>query len=243
MDALRAGFLAVGRNPRVVIVYIAVSMVAAYLSGGLEALLLTGPLQDLPEATKRMLDVGKLIAAAAVYAGLNAIAFSLLGADIDRPLWRYHGWQESLRRFFTPWFLISLCYILLFRLILWVGSDHPAAQLFLMLGCLVFTVHLPIGVAIMHQGRFEWRHLGDAVTPLVIQLPRMAIPLLAALYLFFFAFFSGENIRPGPDGSLRWLWGAALFEVMAGLFACAIVATTWCTLILHRDESDEDFDL
>lgn len=223
--------------------YIAVSIVMALLSGGLEAVLLTGPLMDLPDAAKRLLDVIKLIGVAAAYASLNAIAFALLGADMDRPLWRYHGWQDALRRFFTPWMLLSLSYILLFRMTLWFGIDHPVSQLLLLLCCLVYTVHLPIGVAIMHQGRLEWRHLGDAVMPLIIQLPRMIIPLLMGLYLFFLTIFSGDRIRPTEDGALQWIWGGALFQIVAGLFACVIVTTTWCTLMLHRDEQDEDFDL
>ena len=243
MDALRAGMQAVGRNPQTVAAYIAVSIMAAYLTGGLDALFLTGPLEDAPDRVKGLAQVIKLIGAAALYAAMNAIVFSILGADIDRPLWRYHGWPDALRRFFTPWFLLALTYVVLFRFIPLLGIDHPVSQLFLMLSCIVFTAHLPVGVAVMQQGRFEWRYLVDAVTPLLIQLPRMAIPLFMALFLFFFGFFSGENTRPGTDGSWQWLWGAALFEVVSGLFMCTIVCTTWCTLILHRDEADDDFDL
>jgi len=243
MDAFRAGIQAINRNLRVVAVYIAVSIALTLASGGVETLFLSGPLQGVDDTVKRLVDVVKLIFSAAAYASLNAIAFSIIGADIDRPLWRYHGWRDALKRFFTPWFLLALTYILIFRLIIWLGIDHTASQFLLTFACIFFTLHLPVGVAIMHQGRFEWRYLVDAVTPLIIQLPRMIIPILAALYLFFFAFFNSGNVRPDEEGTLGWLWRAPLLEVVAGLIVCGIVTTTWCTLLLHRDEADDDFDM
>jgi len=115
--------------------------------------------------------------------------------------------------------------------------------LLLTFACIFFTLHLPVGVAIMHQGRFEWRYLVEAVTPLVIQLPRMLIPIVLGLYLFFLALFSGGNARPNAEGTLDWLWRGPMLEVVAGLFTCAIVTTTWCALMLHRDEADDDFDM
>jgi len=243
MDAFRAGLQAVSRNARLVIAYIAVSIVLALASGGVDSLFLTGPLEGVHETIKRCVDLGVRIWDSAAYAALNAIVFSMLGADIDRPLWRYHGWRDALRRFFTPWFLLALTYILIFRIIIWLGIDHPAAQFLLTLACIFFTLHIPVGIAIMHQGKFEWRYFLEAVTPLAAQLPRMIIPIIAALYLFLMAFVSGGATRPDAEGSLEWLWRSALLQVVGGAFVCAIAATTWCVLMLHRDEADDDFDL
>ena len=243
MDALRAGLQAIARNGRLLVVYIAVSIALTMASGALEWLMIAGPLQGLEDVAKRLLDLVKLLLSAAAYAALNAIVFSMLGADIDRPLWRYKDWQDALKRFFTPWFLLALSYIVLFRIVLWLGDDNPATQLFLMLACMLFTLHLPIGVAIMHQGRFEWRYLGDGLKPLLVQLPRMLIPYLCALYLFFLAMYYSPSIRPSEANPLGWIWRAPLFEIVASIFVFGIVATTWCVLMLHRDESDEDFDM
>lgn len=238
MDALRAGVLAIGRNPGYALVYVAIGM-AASLSRMLVVYgFVAGPWMDTPETTQQLITIFLSIYAATVYAGTNAVVLAWFGADIDRPLWRYHGWQDALRRFFVPWFILTLVYLVLMRAVVRYAETGGATDSLLAIACIYYAVHVPIGVAIMHQGRFEWRYLADGLLPLIVQLPRMILPFLAGVTLFFTALYA--NAYPTEDGALDWVWRLALLEVVGGLITCGIATTTWCTLLLHRDEADAD---
>ena len=50
----------------------------------------------------------------AVGASVCAAAFfSMIGRRVDRPLWKCPGWQDGVRRFFLPWFIVNLCQIMI----------------------------------------------------------------------------------------------------------------------------------
>ncbi len=175
----------------------------------------------------------------------QSIAFTLIGSEMDRPLWKCDGWRDGLTRFFTLWFIINLLYVTSDRL---PGSLPEAYQvdtvmtvLLFQLGLTVFAV--PFGACIMHGGGLHWKDVPQMLAPFFRLFP-MSLVAMSLGFMQFFVFaiviitFSRESLES------PWLW--AVVNIPLILLECLAFAVMWLACIQYRDvapeEDNDDFD-
>jgi hypothetical protein len=179
-----------------------------------------------------------------VFSLAQAMAFSKLGADIDRPLWRVSGAGEAIRRFFQLWFILNL-FVMAVSYLQAVIPDSPTgeafASLLLLLSVALIVVCVPMGACVMFRGPITWEEGARSFSPLMHELPR-------TLLLFFLSAISivlDVNYHVITE-SLNQKWLTVLiapaFAIPSALIECFVFAGTWLICMTHR-EHGEDTDL
>ena len=173
-------------------------------------------------------------------AAAQAIVFARMGKEMDRPLWKIGGDREALRRYFPLWAVLNAV-IMIFNLL---AFEVPAYFEEERLGFIPFwmlivavSAYIPLGTAIMFHRGFEWRKLGEGLTPLRRQLGKTLLVMLAGAILFFFYL----SLLAQTD-SQRWL--RPVIDVIYGYFDCVLFSATWIICIFERQmppEIDLDF--
>lgn len=234
-------FRAVVRNPRALVLYIVLVMGVA---GGKLAVMypFTGgeTLED-PQLAVRLVDLLTDLALAGTYAFAQTVAFSWLGQDLDRPLWRVKGIKDALTRFYPVWLMLDLL-ILAFSTIagkLLVADINNSLGQFMMLLFLVMQIiAIPIGAAIMFHGELKWRELGQSLAPLGRQFfSTFLVVCFSGTVLVMLLFV----LLPA---TAEVLWLRPFIEIPGGLAECVIFAATWFICIMDReaDTANDDFD-
>jgi hypothetical protein len=160
---------AVQRNLYALALYVAVT-VGFSIAGQIANYALGGPPEEAYASGAWTAYLLGLDAVFLVAIGLaQAVVFSRLGKDIDRPLWKITGNAEAVKRYFLLWLALNAAATALDRVALWshtvLGNDALTATLALF-HAVVIVVHIPIGAAIMFLGPFEWRKLPECLRPL-----------------------------------------------------------------------------
>jgi hypothetical protein len=117
-------------------------------------------------------------------AAVQALCFSALGREVDRPLWRCPSLLDGLKRFYMPWLLYQLAWLALFRMqISAARADEDDLAVFMEVLLVVYEMVVPLVViCVMHFGRFEWREVPQAARPL-LRFPMLAMQV-ASIYFF-----------------------------------------------------------
>lgn len=163
---------------------------------------------------------------------LQAVVFARLGKEIDRPLWKCGSDREALRRFFVVWFLLNLLQVTLRQLIISArrADFQDAEALFSLVFSLTWVLYLPIGVCIMYWGRLDWRHLGEALAPIVEQFRLTLLVFLLMLFQLVFDTVSAEVMRGGHG-----VMGPCVLVVVLTWIECLAFAAMWRICMVHRD--------
>lgn len=176
-------------------------------------------------------------------AAAQAVAFSRMGREIDRPLWKIPGDIEPLKRFFPLWFALNLAVLAWAKMTVSVahGVEMEGAVIALYLTyALIGNATLLVGACVMFVGRVEWSRIGADLVPLLRQLPATL-----GLCLFgFLGFFACEALflLATAAGAFRWLLHAAAYAVSA-YCDCVLFAGAWVICMTCRDmPEDVDFD-
>ena len=171
------------------------------------------------------------------YAVAQTLVFARMGAEIDRPHWKYDGTVDSFRRFFTMWFILDLGSISLGNLMLRFGAEAgggtqiTATVTWIMIAGLV----VPFGACVMFFGRVGKQELNESVNTLVAQFGS----LIGVLFLSWaVSFFIHGTLMGAP------LWSYPLLTIVDGYTDCLVFSCIWLICIYHRDEEpdDQDFD-
>ncbi len=175
----------------------------------------------------------------AVGASLCAAAFfSMIGRRVDRPLWKCAGWQDGVRRFFLPWFIINLCQLMVIDMMLKLGEAGMQSALpsLFMLDLALQAFCLPVGVCIMYWGRLDWGQLPSALEPIYGQF-LLTIPVLF-IGLGQWILIDLRSAMIPTDTGLDILW-MGLYDAVLDCITCFAFIMMWRVCMLHRDRSME----
>ena len=166
----------------------------------------------------------------------QAVVFSRLGKQIDRPLWKIRGDGEALRRYFLMWLILNATAVIIMEAANWayyvLNNQFLALFLFRYVLTFVAVVYVPLGAAIMFLGPFRWEKVPECLRPLWRQFPQTLVVLLLNLawFLLFMLLFVQTE-------SQRWLRPA--IDVAFGYVDCVVFAGIWLICMLDRQEPEE----
>jgi hypothetical protein len=225
-------------NPLPVAFYVAVTTGAMGLGLVAHVLLAPGGLSEAPLLQQKLQPLANDLFQALAWAFAASVAFSRIGRDMDRPLWKVPDDRAALARFFVPWFILALVFTTAGQaLFSTINPEEPASILGWLTGVsLVAMWIVPLGACVMFMGRLDWAHLGDALTPLFRQFP-LALPFLGLGFLTCFVLsmlFVGESIVL-----------MMLLKALDGLAECLVFAGIWAVCRhdrTHGDTATDDYD-
>lgn len=182
-----------------------------------------------------------LLLTAAAYSAMQAILLAEIGEEIDRPLWKYDGPADALRRFFMPWFLLNLSMMTLGPLLVRAAGDgNESLALLLQFALfLLFLFLIPIGASVVHHGQLNWGELSQILAPIVRMFPLVLIVMLLGFVQFciWIALSAVET-----NSIFQRVAMHAPFNFAAAYLDCLAFATMWRICILHRNLEPEDDD-
>jgi hypothetical protein len=175
----------------------------------------------------------------------QTLAFSRLGREIDRPLWKVRTDRDAMKRFFMMWALINLTAMGLHRLsqIDFGSGDVVSINYLLLYGGLGATlVSVPFGACIMFTGQVSSRTLGESLAPLTRQPGRTALVFGIMLFqviahdLFVSLLIGSENQTPSLLARLAAGLASGAVQVYLD---CLALAATWHLCMVDRETVDE----
>ena len=240
MAILRAALQALQRNYAPLLLYIGVVCAVYSARLALDTLVIAPNSENLAENFTQIYSIAIDILAVAIVAMAQTIAFSRIGREIDKPMWRVEGDRDAIGLFYKLWLLLGLMNITAVRFldIAVAGTDEAAVQFTLAILWLTGAVLIvPFGAAVMFYGRVGRQEVGEAVSTMFRQFP---YTFLIALVGIFAAMFL---ITLQPDLPL---WARPALAIAHGYVDCLLFAAMWLVCIYHRDEyvhpDDDDFD-
>lgn len=181
----------------------------------------------------------QMLSTAFVFAAVYAVIFAQIGAEIDKPLWKFGGFWESLKRFYQLWLILLLISFAQLQLAFWAihsQGDQDLAAMFDLMYMMFLVVVIPFGACVMFLGRFQREEVSRAATTLMRQFPRTLVLLLVNLSLVVFV----QAIATQDFPRLA----RPLLDVIGVYGDCVVFAGAWIICIYDREEAeDEDADL
>lgn len=240
-EIFRAAFQGLQRNAGVLLFYLGVN-VATYSARMLIGSLVIGPRQEeLSENAVLLYFLLSEIVTVAIIAFAQTIAFSRMGREIDRPMWRIADDREAMRRFYQMWVLLGLANVVFMQsqALITTNSSDPSTLLTLAFMTMAVSVLLLLfGTSVMFYGRFAKDEVLEAISTLMHQFPRTL--LLTVIGLFFMMFFVSLQLEV-PD------WARVILAVAGAYIECFLFVCMWLICMYDRDDvsrpDDSDFDL
>lgn len=182
-------------------------------------------------------EVGFAVAVSIVY----AVVFAMLGRALDRPFWKCEVPGEAVRRFFVPWFILTLASLALRDLQMSLGSLDAMLMLeFVLLLLGLFTV--PIGACVMHRGALVWEELGDVLGVIPRQL-RMFLPIvLIGLLQYILQTAAGEVFPQEPGAYFERAAYATVLNLPMFVVDLLVFCMVWRICMLDRDAGPVEDD-
>ncbi len=174
------------------------------------------------------------IVTAALYASIQAVAFTRFGQDLDRPYWKVASGREGFTRFFAMWFLLNLS-----SMALLVGSAMlpltESSRAFVQLLWLFWAACYPsIGATIMFYGHLGGEEIRQALTTIGQRFSSYVLIFFLAFCAIILVLFLAESGMP--------LWAKPGLSILDGYMDCFIFACSWYICRIHRDTQDEHDD-
>lgn len=198
--------------------------------------------------SQRILQLAYQVASAGIVAAAQAIFFSRLGRDIDKPLWKVDSDREALRRFFTMWFIINLGYAATITVFGSLVSTPATASAVLLLLYMAASFFVPFAAAIMFTGYCRAQTIPDGFSILVRQLPKTFLLVLAnfvAITIVNEMYGSARSATlalPG-GGTLPAFWLMPPIQALSAYVDCVVFTATWLICMEDRaTERDDDFE-
>jgi hypothetical protein len=198
------------------------------------------------DQTVRLLKAAAEVLIVAAYAAAQAIVFSVLGRDIDHPLWKLQGPGEALRRFFPLWFVIGLVALLaahLGKLLDNSQATKPLAPMLFFIYVFIAVAAVPIGGCIMFHGKLVWAEFGETLRPLARQASRTGALVLLALLPFalYGLALTGYDVETKQvEQPVLLLMAQGGFHAFTAYIDCLVLAGTWIICVTGRQLVDDD---
>lgn len=235
MNILFEATQAIQKNLSALVVYLIFGVGSSAVATAVNSLM--GKVEDPFKDPKTLfLSIGILLFANIAWSAGEAIAFSRLGKEMDKPLWKIEGDGEALRRYFTLWFGLNLPALIFYLLFAWLdssGSTGSAPGTAAMLWILCATISTPVGACLMFGGKLEWDGLSRRFRPMLRELPRFLVVV----------FFNGIVMiltMSLHDAAKDQEWLGPLIDIVAVYFDCVVFAAMWLICMIDRQNPDED---
>ncbi|MCX5772727.1 MAG: hypothetical protein NTZ09_20990 [Candidatus Hydrogenedentes bacterium] len=168
----------------------------------------------------------------------QSVAFSRLGKEIDRPLWKISGDLEAIKKYLPLWAGLNAIVLLVLVLTGWSISTFggsPASGLLFIASVLAMILYIPAGASLMFLRTPEWTHLPEAVRPLFRQFPKtlVILAMTGVLYLLQISLIGETEKQP---------WLRPLVDIAFAYFDCVIFAAVWLVFMYDR-QAPEEVDL
>lgn len=188
-----------------------------------------------------LISVTLMVLESAATALAASVAFSRMGRELDKPLWKVQDDGEAVRRFFPLWFLFSLALgvFSLISTLLAVVTEDAALHLALLLMYVVAAVlTIPLGACIMFSGRVHRDRLGETLQPIANQALGIAVFVLFGVVAYIFLLSLAISIPP------HLAFAKLAIHIVGGYCDCVIFAGVWLIYRADRDSppDEEDFD-
>lgn len=240
MAILRSAFLALQHNLGPLFFYLCVGFVVYSARLAIDILVIEPMGEDISETFTRFYGITAEIIAVSIIAFSSTIAFSRIGRDIDRPMWRVEDDREALRRFYGLWLLLGLGNIAALRIldIAAASTDEESIRFLLAMIWLSGAVLMvPFGCAVMFYGRVKRQEVGEALATMLRHIPYVL--LFSMIGIFFGFMFIGLQ----PDLPI---WARPALAIADAYLDCFLFACMWLVCIYHRDDyeqpDNQDFD-
>ncbi len=169
---------------------------------------------------------------------LQTWCFTLIGRDMDRPLWKCESLRDGFQRFFIIWLLINLISVALSHAQVTAAKAEVVDlvalfETIILVGMVVLPI---IGACLMYLGGLAWDRMGDALAP-VVRYP--SLTLQAVLFHVLAYLLRGviifSPIIPEAHASLVLCLLMAPFALLDLLGFAAM----WRVCIHHRDHGHQ----
>ena len=235
MEILQQAIRAVQRNLHTLGLYLLVTFAANAVGVAAFAALGSPGESALGKELLFLCGLGIDVCFALVYSVAQAILFSRIAKDIDRPVWRIRDDREALRRYFFLWLILNGCVYLLKQL----SSDVPALLDNQEIGfipslLLLFAtaVYIPLGAAMMFQGTVKWRGLPEALSPYRRQFAKAFLLCCFGGILFLLMILLVERTESQP-------WLRVVIGIIFNYFDCVIFCAAWLICMLDRQNPED----
>ncbi len=181
---------------------------------------------------------------AVILSAVQAVFLSVLGAAIDKPLWKCKGTADSLKRFFSLWLIINLVLITLLdiqaRFVTADMKDMAAFMEFVIIAAHVTA--MPVGACIMHWGAFNWHELADALKPIVRLFSMTLLPVIVGFIQYTLA--GGRSLAMTENMLFNFLF-FTITDVPLIVVDAYIFTLVWRICMHYRSlppETEDPFD-
>jgi hypothetical protein len=241
MPLFKEAIQAVERNIAAIGIYVAI-LVALSLAN-LLYLLVFGT-SGTAEPTQQQLLFGTIfdVIFALIAAIAQTLAFSRIGKDIDRPLWKVSGDREALQRYFVIWAVIGIFTVAVYRVLSMLGGflDNDEFKLFALLVYIgMSSLATPIGACLMFARKPPLQEAPHALIPLMEQLPYTLLIATGNFAWFFFSIFEGAQLFEDPSSTRLQIIFLAM-SIVTVFIDCVVFALVWLMCKDHRDNAGED---
>ena len=240
MAILGAAFQALQRNRGPLLFFIGVATIVYSLQLVFYTLVIEPRSGETLERSIQFYSITVDIAGVAVIALAQTIAFSRIGRDVDRPMWRIEDDWEALKRFYGLWLLLGLASIAILRIVDIIATtteEDSAGLVLFMLWLTIAALIVPFGSAVMFYGQVRRQEIGEAVSTMFRHFQYI---LLFAIIGIFFGIMISDLQSTLP------LWARPALAIANGYLECLLFAAMWLVCIYHRDHidrpDDQDFD-
>lgn len=208
--------------------------------------IITMPSLGQPPLAYVLVNILSEVALAIAISVVYALVFARLGRLLDRPLWKCASDAEAVRRFFMPWFILTLSTIALRD----AQGNSGSVELYLLIETTMIFLSpfvVPIGTCVMHHGALNWEEIGAILTPIGRQF-RMIIPvLLVGILQYMLQEWFSSVLPNGPEAVYTRAAGATLCNVPIWIMDALVFCMMWRVCMLDRDAAlnsygHDDFD-
>jgi preprotein translocase subunit SecG len=176
---------------------------------------------------------------AAAVACASSVAFSRMGADIDRPFWKMPSDREALRRFFALWFVLALSQLTALRLLSLTTETSPFRTWVKILFLLTVLLSTPMGACNVFPGEFRWERFVQNLAPFLSRFTN-ALAVLFVNFVLFFAYLALAGwVAEQPEFRTAF-WPQSVIDAIFCVADCYVFAATWLICMAHRREMEEN---
>jgi len=237
---LSSAFLALQRNLGPLLFYLCVGFVVYSARLAIDTFVLGPKVDEASESFTRFYRISSDIVAVAAVAFAQTIAFSRIGRDIDKPMWRVEDDWEALRRFYGLWLLLGLTNVAALQVVNIIAATTGDDSTGFLLGTMWLSgamLIIPFGSAVMFYGHVKRQEVGEALSTMLRHFP------YTFLFAFIGFFFRYMFILIQPDLPL---WARPALAIADAYLECFLFACMWLVCIYHRDDfeqpDNQDFD-
>jgi hypothetical protein len=232
---LKAAFSHIFRCPKALLIYVGIIVGYVVLKTLVEeALIPKTDDMDIQSISKVYL-VSTTIITSAIFAFAQALAFPMLGREIDKPLWKIQSTPSIIFQFFSFWLTLNFLLLTIDLLISLSGISNDDKFSIYLWWLMSAAFLVPFGSTVMFYGQTGWQEIKQAITTIFGQFPYyMGITFLTFFFYLIFVQLHSLNLP---------IWGTAGLQTLSTTIDCIVFSFCWEVCKKHRDEQETMDDI